>query len=442
MFFSLFYPFLPLYFSQRSSHARIRKDRSITWRSSLVEKTNAERGADTAMKTQQDIVSRTPDVLIIGGGVIGCSIAYHLTRRGCRNIVVIERQTLGSGSTAKAAGGFRQQFSCEANIRLAMYSMQFFEHFQDHLDLPSDAEGVNLHQIGYLFLLSTKDTFTTFERSAALQQDLGLPVEVLTPGQVGSRWPWLSVQDIVGATYCPTDGYGSPQGVMQAFASQARRLGASFVEGAAVSAMTRQGERILTVETSQGRFSPDMVIICAGAWSGDVGHLAGVEIPVRPLRRMCFVSDPFDVIPQDAPMTIEMPNTFHFRPDGAGFLLGTSDQDEPYGFQMTMRWEWLERVMNDAARRAPMLGQAQIHHGWAGLYETSPDHNAILGPIPGVRNLLVATGFSGHGVMQSPATGRILSEFILDGQSHTLDASALGIERFTTGSLQPEQQVI
>ena len=391
------------------------------------------------MSTQN---SRFPDVLIIGGGVIGCSIAYHLTKRGCRNVVVVERNTIGSGSTAKAAGGFRQQFSYETNVRLAMYSINFFEHFHERLELPPDAEGVDFHQIGYLFLLSTPEAFTTFERSAALQQRLGLPVEVLTPEQVGSRWPWLSVHDLVGATYCPTDGYGRPHNVMQAFATQAQRLGASFVEGAEVSAITRKAARIMTVETNQGSFSPGSVIICAGPWSGELGRLAGVEIPVQPLRRMCFVTDPFDAIPQDAPMTIEMPNTFHFRPEGAGFMLGTSDQHEPYGFHTTMRWEWLERVMEDAAKRVPVLEQAKIHHGWAGLYETSPDHNAILGPIPGVENLLVATGFSGHGVMQSPATGMIMSEFILDGKAHTLDVSALGIERFSAGRLHPENHVI
>ncbi len=394
------------------------------------------------MSTQREAYSRFPDVLIIGGGVIGCSIAYHLTRRGCRNVVVVERNTIGSGSTAKAAGGIRQQFSCEANVRLAMYSVDFFEHFHERLELPPDAGGVDFHQIGYLFLLSTQEAFTTFERSAALQQRLGLPVEVLTPEQVGSRWPWLSVNDIVGATYCPTDGYGSPHEVMQAFATQARRLGASFVEGADVSAITRKGTRIMTVETNRGSFSPGIVIICAGAWSGELGRLAGVEIPVQPLRRMCFVTDPFDAIPQDAPMTIEMPNTFHFRPEGAGFMLGTSDQGEPYGFNTTMNWQWLGRVVEDAVKRVPVFEQARIHHGWTGLYETSPDHNAILGPIPGVENMLVATGFSGHGVMQSPATGMIMSEFILDGKAHTIDVSDLGIERFSTGRLNPEKHVI
>ncbi len=394
------------------------------------------------MSTQRETFSRSPDVLIIGGGVIGSSIAYHLTRRGCRNVVVVERNTIGSGSTAKAAGGIRQQFSCESNVRLAMYSVDFFEHFHERLELSPDAGGVDFHQIGYLFLLSTQEAFTTFERKAALQQHLGLPVEVLTPEQVGSRWPWLSVNDLAGATYCPTDGYGSPHEVMQAFATQARRLGASFVEGASVSAITREGARIMTVETNRGSFSPGIVIICAGAWSGELGRLAGIEIPVQPLRRMCFLTDPFDAIPHDAPMTIEMPNTFHFRPEGSGFMLGTSDQNELYGFNTTVNWEWLNTVVEDAVKRVPVFEQARIHHGWAGLYETSPDHNAILGPIPGMENLLIATGFSGHGVMQSPATGLIMSEFILDGQAHTIDVSDLGIERFSTGQLNPEQHVI
>jgi sarcosine oxidase subunit beta len=387
-------------------------------------------------------ISRSPDVLIIGGGVVGCSVAYHLTRRDCRNVVVVERNTIGSGSTAKAAGGIRQQFSRESNIRLAMYSVDFFEHFHERLELPPDAGGVDFHQVGYLFLLSTQETFSAFERNAALQQRLGLPVELLIPEQVTSRWPWLSLNDVVGATYCPTDGYGSPHEVTQAFMAQARRRGAAFVEGTGVSVITREGKRIVRVETNQGSFSPGVVVICAGAWSGEVGRLAGVEIPVQPLRRMCFLTDPFDAIAHDAPMTIEMPGTFHFRPEGSCFMLGMSDQREPYSFNTTVDWQWLNSVVEAAVRRAPVFEQARIRHGWAGLYETSPDHNAILGSIPEMENLFVATGFSGHGFMQSPATGMIMSEFILDGQAHTIDVSDLGIERFSAGRLEPEKHVI
>ena len=393
------------------------------------------------MSEQREAFSLRPDVLIIGGGVIGCSIAYHLTRRGCRNVVVVERNTIGSGSTAKAAGGIRQQFSCESNVRLAMYSVDFFEHFHERLELPPDAGGVDFHQVGYLFLLSTQESFTAFERNAAFQQRLGLPVEVLTPAQVGTRWPWLKVSDVVGATYCPTDGYGSPHEVTQAFAAQARRQGASFIEGADVSAITRKGARIVTVETNRGTFSPGMVVGCAGAWSSELGRMAGVEIPVQPLRRMCFTTEPFDAIPHDAPMTIEMQNTFHFRPEGAGFMLGTSDQHEPYSFNTSVNWEWLNTVVEvRQACSALRAGTYSSRVGW--IIRNSPDHNAILGPIPGVENLLVATGFSGHGFMQSPATGLVISEFILDGQAHTIDVGDLGIERFSTGRLNREENVI
>jgi len=394
------------------------------------------------MSEQRKAFSRSPDVLIIGGGVIGCSIAYHLTQRGCRNVVVVERNTLGSGSTAKAAGGIRQQFSCESNVRMAMYSVDFFEHFHERLALPPDAAGMNFQQIGYLFLLTTKEDLTAFEHHAVFQQRLGLPVEVLSPEQVGSHWPWLSVSDVVGATYCPTDGYGSPHEVTQAFATQARRLGAYFVEGTEVCAIRRKGRRIVTVETNRATFSPGVIVVCAGAWSGELGRLAGVDIPVRPLRRMCFTTEPFDAIPHDAPMTIEMPSTFHVRPEGSGFMLGTSDPHEPYSFNTAVNWEWLNTVVEDAVKRVPLFEQARIHHGWAGLYEISPDHNAILGPISEVENLLVATGFSGHGFMQSPATGMVISEFILDGQAHTIDVSDLGIERFQTGRLNPEGHII
>lgn len=399
-------------------------------------------GADKQMSDQNETFSMRPDVLIIGGGVIGCSIAYHLTQRGCKNVVVLERHTIGSGSTAKAAGGIRQQFSCESNVRLAMYSVDFFEHFHERLGLAPDEGGVDFHQVGYLFLLSTQEELTTFQHNAAFQRQLGLPVEVLTPEQVGKRWPWLQVSDLVGATYCPTDGYGSPHEVTQAFARRARQQGAHFIEETAVRAIKREGTRIVAVETKRGTFSPGIVVGCAGAWSGELGRMADVEIPVQPLRRMCFTTDPFDAIPHNAPMTIEMHNTFHFRPEGTGFMLGTSDQHEPFSFDTTVNWAWLNTVVEDAIKRVPIFEHARIHQGWAGSYETSPDHNAILGPIPGVENFLVATGFSGHGFMQSPATGMVISEFILDGEARTIDVNDLSIERFSTGRLNPEKNVI
>jgi sarcosine oxidase, subunit beta len=394
------------------------------------------------MSEHEEAFPLRPDVLIIGGGVIGCNIAYHLTQRGCRNVVVVERNTIGSGSTSKGVGGIRQQFSLASNIRLAMYSVDFFEHFHERLGLSPHEDGVDFKQVGYLFLLSTPEELAGFEQNAALQRQLGLPVEVLTPGQVANRWPWLNVSDLTGATYCPTDGYGSPYKATQALAACARRQGAYFAEGTTISAITRKGARIVSVETNRGTISPGIVVGCAGAWSGELGRMAGVEIPVQPLRRMCFITEPFDEIPHDAPMTIEMHDTFHFRPEESGFLFAASDIHEPWSFNTEVNWDWLPTVIKDAVKRVPAFARAHIHHGRAGLYETSPDHNAILGPIPEVENFFVATGFSGHGFMQSPAAGMVLSEFILDGQAHSIDVHDLGIERFSTGQLTLEKNVI
>ncbi|HEY7420271.1 MAG TPA: FAD-binding oxidoreductase [Ktedonobacteraceae bacterium] len=394
------------------------------------------------MSKQQEAFSFQPDILIIGGGVIGCSIAYHLTLRGCRNVVVVERNTLGSGSTAKAVGGIRQQFSSASNVRISMYSVDFFEHFPERLGLAPTESGVDFHQVGYLFLLTSQEALSAFSRNVALQQQLGVPVQMITPEQVGTRWPWLTTSDLTGATYCPTDGYGNPHEVTQAFAACARRQGAVFLEGTSVSAITRKGRRLVSVETNRGTFSPNIVVGCAGAWSGELGRMIGAEIPVQPLRRMCFTTAPFDSIPHDAPMTIEAPSAFHFRPEGPGFMFGMSDPQESYSFNTTVSWEWLDTVVENAIKRVPLFEHARIHHGWAGLYDTSPDHNAILGPLPDLDNFFVATGFSGHGFMQSPAVGMILSEFVLDGKAHTINVDDLRIERFATGQFNLETNVI
>ena len=391
------------------------------------------------MKSMQN---NKPDVLIIGGGVMGCSIAYHLTQRGCQNVVVVERNTLGSGSTSKAAGGIRQQFSSESNVRLSMYSVDFFEHFQERLGLASDEGDVDFHQVGYLFLLSTPDEMDDFKQNVALQQRLGLDVRLLTPAQAGDICPGLYTDDLVGATFCPSDGYGSPHDVTQAFAKIARRQGVRFLEETAVRSVERQGSRLTAVHTDAGAFYPDLVMGCAGAWSGILGQMCGVEIPVQGLRRMGFVTDPFEGLPHDAPMTIDMHNSFHFRPEGPGFFMGESDPTEPYSFNTTVNWEWLNTVVEDAVKRVPAFEHARIHNGWAGLYDTSPDHNAILGRVPGLDNFFVATGFSGHGFMQSPATGLVMSEFLLDGTAHTIDVSDLSIERFANGHFNPERNVI
>lgn len=383
-----------------------------------------------------------PDVLIIGGGVVGCSIAYNLTKRGCKNVLVVERNTLGSGSTSKAAGGIRQQFSSESNIRICMYAVDFFEHFQERLGLEPDEGGVDFHQVGYLFLLSTEDEVNTFQKSVTLQQSLGLNVKMISPQEAAKVAPGIATDDLLAATFCPTDGYGNPHDVTQAFAKVARRQGAIFKESVEVTAIQRDGRRITSVETNIGTITPGIVVGCAGAWSGILGEMMGVDIPVRPLRRTAFITDPFDELRHDLPMVIDMHNTFHFRPEGPCFLIGMSDPEEDYSFNGTMKWDWLDNVVEAAMHRVPAFERAAIQNGWSGFYDTSPDHNAILGLLPELDNFFVATGFSGHGFMQSPTTGLLLSEFILDGQAHSIDVSDLSIMRFRTGQYNRERNII
>ncbi len=385
----------------------------------------------------------TPEILIVGGGVIGCSIAYHLTQRGVRDVVVVERATLGSGSTSRAAGGIRQQFSNEANIRIGMYGVDFFAHFRERLGLAEDDNtDMDFRQVGYLFLLTDEREWAEFQQNVVLQRSLGVPVETLTPSQAADLVPGLNTEGILGATYCPTDGHGSQHEVTQGFAKGARRGGAQFWENCAVTGLQREGRRIVEVQTERGPVRPGLVIGCAGAWSALLGEMAGVEIPVHPLRRTLFFTEAFDELPAHIPMTIDMGTGFYFRREGPGFLIGETDESQPPGFDTTTDWRWLETVVEHAIHRVPRFERLTVRSGWSGLYDTSPDDNAIIGAVPELDNFYVATGYSGHGIMQAPATGLLISEMILDGRAHSIDISELGLDRFRSGQLHRERNII
>jgi len=385
---------------------------------------------------------QTAEVVIIGGGVMGTSIAWNLAQRGCTDIIIIEQNLLGSGSTSRAAGGIRQQFSSPANIRIGMYSVDFFSHFHQRLELEPDEGGVDFKQCGYLFLVTDAEDLAVFQRNAALQQSLGAPVELLSPQQVAEKWPWLYVDDVIGATYCPTDGYGNTAEVVQSFAKQAKRRGVKIWEETAVKAVYRDGRKLLGVDTDRGMVAANIVIGCAGAWSGILGKMMDVTIPVEPVKRQAFFTEPFPDIQGHVPFVIDMLNGFHFRREGPGFLLGESDESQLPGFETTLDWGWLDTVVEHALHRVPDFERAGILSGWAGLYDTSPDHNGIVGKVPELDNFYLATGFSGHGYMQSPAIGRAIAEMILDGASTSLDVAELSIERFRAGKFNKERNVI
>lgn len=379
----------------------------------------------------------TADVVIIGGGVIGIGTAYFLAKLGGKDIVVLEREAmLGLGSTGKCAGGIRQQFSSEVNVRLAMESVRFFENFQTELD--ADPE---FRQRGYLFLATTPADAASFRQNVALQRGLGLQVDILTAQQVKDVVPALNVDDVLLATYCPTDGYADPHGVLQGLAKGARRLGVEIcLDTAATSIELSQG-RVSAVVTNKGRIATRVVVACAGPWLASVGRMVGIDLPVLPYRRQIFVTNPFSAIPDPLPMVIDFSPSFYFRKEGPGILMGMTDDAEPTSFNTHASWDFLTQVVEKAIQRAPVLEQAGFMDGWGGLYEVTPDDNPILGPLPEVEGFFCAGGFSGHGFMLGPATGRAMAQLILHGHSD-VDISSLGIARLREGRVHREKQVI
>jgi len=378
------------------------------------------------------------DVVIIGGGVMGTSTAYHLARLGCRDVILLEKEVgLGMGSTGRSVGGIRQQFSTPTNIQLSMESVKQFRRFAEELDYPTQ-----FHWVGYLFLLSTEEDWETFQRNAALQQSLGLKeVQLLSPEEALDMVPQLNVEDLLGATFCPTDGFGNPYEVCMGYAKGAKGLGVRiFLETEAVGIRVEKG-RVRAVQTSQGEIETRWVVNAAGPYAGVVGRMAGVELPIQPYRRQVFVTDSFDGLPETFPMTIDFAPSFYFRREGATILMGMTDKEEPPSFNTNVNWGFLDRVVEQALHRVPVLAEARIMDAWAGLYDTTPDANPILGPVPEVEGFLCAAGFSGHGFMHSPMTGQLIAELIVDGRT-SLDITPLSVERFAREEVAPEWYVI
>lgn len=379
----------------------------------------------------------TAPVVIIGAGCIGAAIAYHLGRRGVRDVVVLEREPVsGAGSTGKCAGGIRQQFSTELNVRISELSVRHYERFEAEM-----GSGPVFFPVGYLFLLSDEARWAAFQAQAAMQRGLGLPVQTLTPEGAGALVPQLDLDGVLGATFCSTDGLGNPHEITQAFEAQARALGARFRFGVEATGLLRDGRRVTGVQTSEGDIVTPLVVNAAGAWAAAVAAWAGVDLPVLPYRRHCFVTKPMAWIDERLPMVVDMKSGVYMHRESGGLLLGLADRDESPGFDTSTNWDFLERVVEPAMERIPALAEAEVAHGWAGLYETTPDHNAVLGPAEGVPGLMLANGFSGHGFMQAPGIGQLMAEWIVDGRP-SLDLTPLRLERFRDARTVVESNVI
>ena len=398
-------------------------------------------------------MKKTADIVIIGGGCMGTSTAYHLARRGLTNVVLVEREALlGTGSTGRNAGGVRHQFSSEANVRLSMESIQAFERFREEIGYEID-----FHQDGYLFLLSTAESVDTFRRNVEMQRRLGVDVAWLSAREAAGLAPGLDVQGVVAATFCARDGIADPNGVTVGFANAARSLGVEVVRETEALAVRVERGRVAAVETTRGEISTRTVVNAAGPYARRVGEMAGVDIPVLPYRRHIFFAQPaapggWDLSNPSAPDTARVPSsrimvidfdtTFYFHREGANLLFGMSDPHEPPGFDTTVSWDFLAEVTEVATALLPALADARVSHAWAGLYEVTPDAMPIIGPAKEVDGFFLINGFSGHGFQHSPASGRILADLIV-GRDPGFDPAPFALDRFARGGLlAPEANVV
>lgn len=382
-------------------------------------------------------MKRVADVAIVGGGIMGASIAYHLALRSQRRVVVFEREeALGTQSTGKCAGGVRLQFSTPVNIAMSKLSIAALQRFQDELGEP-----VDFRQNGYLFALTDEKELAVFRENAARQRAMGVPVEVISPEEAETIAPEMRIDDVVGATFCAEDGIANPHAIVQGYAKGARERGVRIDSSAEVTAIEVSGGRVTAVVTRGERWEVGLLVNAAGPWAGKIGEMAGVGVPVAPYRRMVFVTNPLSWVRDSFPMIIDWGTGVYLHKEGPAILFGESNRDEPPSFNQQVDWEYLGTVGEHAVRRIPRMAEAEVKTAWAGLYEVSPDHNAIIGRVPEVENFVCANGFSGHGMMHAPAVGMVVAELILDGEARSVDITSYSPERFHRMT-PPEHNVI
>lgn len=373
-------------------------------------------------------IPRAARVVIIGGGVVGCSIAYHLARRGVRDVVVLERETVGSGTTSKAAGGIRAMWPDAIEIRFSLESIRVFEGFAEEFGVDPGYK-----KIGYLFLISDEREIDGFESRVALWRSFGVDVRIIPPRDAQSIVPALRIDDLVAAVWSPGDGMAGPAEVTNGFARRARELGVRILENVQVTAIDLERGAVRAVRTTAGDVATPLAVNAAGPVAARVGRMAGVDLPVHPRRRHIFFTEPFPEIPGPIPLTTDLASGFYFRKEMEQLLLSGGDVvDIGDDFNVPMDWGMVEDAVQKALHRIPIVERARIAGGWAGLRPLTPDDHAIIGPAPGVDGFFLAVGFGGHGFQHSPATGRYVAEWIVEGKP-SLDLSLFDPRRFDRG---------
>ena len=380
---------------------------------------------------------RTADIVIIGGGVMGASTAYHLSARGKKNILLLEKeQFFGQGASGRCAGGVRYQFSTEINIRLSLISLPMLERFEQEV-----GQKINYRQCGYLIMLTSPDQVDEFVPNVRLQRSLGVQTEWLSGDEIRKLLPMMILDDIRAGTFHDKDGLVDPNSVVMGYINAAKREGAATISGVEITAIEVLDGRIVSVGTSAGKISTPLVVNAAGPWAGLVGRMAGLEIPITPLRRQMLTTTPLTTIPEDFPFVIDFSQSLYFHLEGGGLLTGMSNPNEHPGFDQEIDPSWELVHLEAATARMPILENAGMLSHWAGLYENTPDAHPILGMTP-IEGFYVCAGFSGHGFMHGPVAGKIISEIILDGSATSVDVSMLDLARFESGQLIKEYNVI
>ncbi len=382
-------------------------------------------------------MNKTADVVIIGGGITGCSIAYNLAKKGVKNVVVIERNYLASGSTGRCGAGVRQQWGTEMNCKLSMESIKFYETANEELQYDGDIE---FKQGGYLIVSSTEKEHEQFKKNVQLQKSLGMEVEQITPQEAKEIVPYLNIDKINSATFCPKDGHLNPFLATDAYAKAARRLGVKIYTKTEVLGIKTEGSKIVGVITDKGEISTRKVVNAAGGYSAQIGKMVGVDLPVFSERHQILVTEPVE--PTQGPMVMSFSlNIYCQQTPHGSFVMGRGDSNEPRDLRITSSWQFLDEMAKTVTDLLPPIGELRVIRQWSGLYNLTPDKQPILGPIKEIEGLYLAIGFSGHGFMLGPITGLLLAEQIL-GEETTIDVSMLDKDRFARGELVLEPSVV
>ena len=380
---------------------------------------------------------KTSNIVIIGGGVMGASTLYHLTARGVKNVILLERnEFFGQEATGRCAGGVRYQFATEVNIKLSLESLPMLERFKEEI-----GQDIDYRKCGYLFVLTNEHDIDTFKRNVALQNKLGVETLWISGDEVRDKLPYMQFEDALAGSFNPNDGLVDPNSVVMGYIGAAQKLGGKAYTDMEVTGFSLAGSRIESVITNQGVIETPVVVDAAGPWAGVVGKMAGVDIPITSLRRQMFTTTPLPDLPRDFPFVIDFSQSLYFHREGEGLLTGMSNPNETHAFDENVDEKWELVNLEASLARLPMLEKAGLLSHWAGLYEVTPDAHPFYGKTP-VEGFYVVGGFSGHGFMHGPVSGKLMSEIILDGKATTVDVSQLDLARFIEGRLIREYNVV